>query len=107
MKIILVLVSCNSIKEADKIGMTLLKKRLIACYDITNRLKAAYHWPPKSGKIETAGGALLIMDSLSKNFKKIEKIVEKLHSDKTPFIGSWVFDNISKKYYNWVKGEVE
>ena len=65
-KIIWVLVNCNSVKKADYIGKALLKKRLASCYDIFLRLKAAYFWPPKSGRIETSKGAVLAVETLPK-----------------------------------------
>ncbi len=107
MKIIWVLVSCNSEKEADKIGKEALKQRLIACFGIFPRLKANYFWPPKTGKIETAqGGTLLSLETLPKYFKKIEKLVKKLHSDELPFIGSIEINNVHLDYMKWLKGEL-
>ncbi|MBI2592905.1 MAG: divalent cation tolerance protein CutA [Candidatus Colwellbacteria bacterium] len=75
--IIWVLVNCNNLKEADKIGKELLGKRLIACYDVLPRLKTAYFWPPKSKKIESGKDAVLIGETLPKNFNKVYKIVKK------------------------------
>lgn len=105
--IIWVLVNCNSVREADKIGKMLLKKRLVSCYDIIPRLKTAYFWPPKSKKIESGKGAVLIGETLPKNYSKIYKTVKKLHSDKLPFIGSSKIDNISGAYYKWVREEIK
>lgn len=108
MKIIWVLVTCNSEKEANKIGKEVLGQRLIACFGIFPRSKALYFWPPKTEKITTAkGGALLSLETLPKYFKKIEKLVKKLHSDKLPFIGSIEIDNVHPDFLDWIKGELK
>ncbi len=104
-KILWVLINCNTVKEADKIGTALLKRRLSACYDIVPRLKTAYFWPPKSGKIASAKGAILIAETLPGYFQKIYKVAKGLHSDKMPFVGSLVIE-VRNEYYQWVRGEV-
>jgi len=106
MKIIWVLVNCNSNKEADKIGKEALQHRIADCFDIFPRLKSAYFWPPKSDKLETAKGVLLILETLPKYFKKLEKLIKKLHSDKLPFIGSIEINNIHPDFVKWMKGEL-
>ncbi|OGY88995.1 MAG: hypothetical protein A3B30_02800 [Candidatus Komeilibacteria bacterium RIFCSPLOWO2_01_FULL_52_15] len=106
MKIIWILVNCNSITEAKKIGTALLKKRLVSCFDIFERAGAWYFWPPKSGKIETSRGALLILETLPAKVKKIGSEVRRLHSDALPFIGTIEIGTINSRYLRWMKGEM-
>lgn len=106
MKIIWVLVNCNSVKEAKNIGRESLRKRLASCFDIFPRLAAYYFWPPKSGTIETSKGCLLVIETLPEYFKQMETLVEKKHSDKLPFIGSIEINNISREYIRWLRGEL-
>lgn len=101
------MVNCNTIEEADKIGREALKQRFSSCFDIFPRLKTEYLWPPKSGKTETAQGALLILETLPKYFKKLEKLIKKLHSDELPFIGSIKINNVHRDFVNWIKGELQ
>lgn len=105
-KITWVLVNCNSKEEAERIGKEILKKRLISCFDIISRFLAAYFWPPNAGKIEASKGAILILETIGKESKIIEKEVKKLHSDKLPFIGS-IGIKVGKEYSDWVKGEIK
>ena len=107
MKIIWVIVSCNTINEAKKIGQELLNQRLVACFEIIPRLGTWFFWPPKKNKIESTKGCFLVLDTLSKYFAKIEKVVKKLHSDKTPFIGSIELKRVNAKYVKWLKGELK
>ncbi|MEK7518979.1 MAG: divalent cation tolerance protein CutA [Patescibacteria group bacterium] len=106
MKITWVLINCNSRGEADRIGSVLLLKRNVACYDIILRSKAAYFWPPRSGKIETAKGALLIAVTLPSLASKLVPLITKLHSDKLPFIGKLRIE-VTSEYARWVQGELK
>ncbi len=67
-----VLVNCNSKKEAENIGRKILRKRFCSCFDIIPRYLAVFYWPPKSGKIEKAKGATLILESLSEKYNLIK-----------------------------------
>jgi periplasmic divalent cation tolerance protein len=107
LKAIWVLVNCNSIKEAKLIGTTILKKRLISCFDIIPRHLAAYFWPPKSEKIETSKGATLILETFKRKYESIEKEVKKLHSDSLPFIGYLEIKGLNSDYVKWMKGEIK
>lgn len=105
-EIIWVVVNTNSLKEAEKIGRAVLKKRLCACFGIIPRIKSVYYWPPKSNKLETSKGPLLTLETLPKHYSKITELVKSLHSDKVPFIGQWEMENVEKNFYNWLKAEV-
>lgn len=127
-EIIWAVVNTNSIKEADKIGRAVLKKRLCACYSIIPRVKSVYYWPPaspktrfalakamraaasrggpKSSSLETSKGPLLILETLPKHYRALVKLVKKLHSDKVPFIGQCEMENVDKTFYEWLVGEI-
>lgn len=102
MKLLWLLVNCHSITEAKKIGEVALKKRLTSCYDIFSRLLTRYFWPPKTGQIESARGCLLIMATLPKHLKKLQKLVQSKHFDQVPFIGTIEIKNVNPDYYKWM-----
>lgn len=106
MKIIWVLVNCPKIKEAEIIGREAMRQRLVSCFDIFPRRVARYFWPPKSGKIEMAKGCLLVLETMPKYFRKLEKTVRQKHSDKLPFIGSITIGDVRPGYVKWMKGEI-
>jgi periplasmic divalent cation tolerance protein len=107
MKVLWILINCNSLSEAKKIGQIVLKKRLIACFDIFKRELSMYFWPASTNKIESAKGSLLILETLPGYFKKVEKEVKKIHSDKLPFIGSIDINNLDPRFMEWIKGELK
>jgi len=104
---ILVLVNCNSKKEAEKIGRKILEKRFCSCFDIIPRYLAVFYWPPKSGKIESIKGATLVLETFIEKYNLIKKEIKKLHSDKLPFIGFTEIKGLDKEYINWIKGEIK
>jgi len=107
MKVIWVLINCNSQNEAKKIGYKVLDLRLASCFDIFERKLTTYFWPPLTGKKETVKGALLILETTLNKYKKIKSQVEKIHSDKLPFIGYIEIKGTDIKYQKWLKGEIK
>lgn len=95
---ILIYTTCASRAEAQKIARKLLEEHLIVC---------ANYWPISSlylwnNKIESGKEFSLLLKSQSKNFKKIEKVIKKMHSYKMPCIFSWETNKIEKNYSRWV-----
>jgi len=107
MELIWILVNCATTEEAQHIGGIVLHERLCACYDIFNRTKTAYFWPPLSGAVESGTGALLVLETDAQKFALVSGRVKELHSDQLPFIGSIAINNISPEYLEWVRGELE
>lgn len=102
-----VLVNCNSLEEAKNIGDAVLKARLISCYDVFRREVARYFWPPRSGKIEEAKGALLIMETFEDKYQMVKDLATMLHSDKLPFIGFVKIEGVDEKYIDWMRKELK
>lgn len=103
---ILIYITCDNEEEAKKIGNHLLQKRLCGCFNIINGMKATYWWPPKSDKLEESNETILIVKTLKHTFDAIEQEVLKLHSSDTPCLIAIPTVNVSKKYYEWIKGEI-
>lgn len=79
---VLVYLTCKDKKEAEKISLHLLKKRLIACANIFP-IRSLYWW---EGKIAKGMESAVIAKTVSKKFKKIIKEVRKIHSYEVPCI---------------------
>src|SRR3990167_5851436 len=83
-------------KEAEKISMHLLRKRLIACANIFP-IKSMYWWKMKIVKDSEVA---VIAKTSSKNFRKLENEVKKLHSYTIPCVLK--IDAIAnKEYQEW------
>jgi len=106
MNLIWVLVNCNSFEEAEKIGDEALKKRLAVCFDVFARSLAKYFWPPKSGEIEKAQGALLILETEEAKYEDIQQVIKSVHSDQLPFTGFVRIEGVREDYKEWLQGEL-
>jgi len=98
---IFIYITCKNKKEAKKIGLFLVKKRLAGCCNIFP-IESIYWW---KGKVIKDREVVLIVKSLKKNFRKVEKEVKKLHSYTVPCILEIPITQGSKDFLNWLKKE--
>lgn len=98
MNYIFLFVTCPNYKSADKISVTLLKKRLIACANILP-IKSKYWW---RGKIAKQSEVLMILKTKTKLYQQIKNEIEKLHPYDVPEIISFKINKGNKKYLNWI-----
>ena len=97
----LVYITCKDKKEAEKVSMHLLKKRVIACANIFP-IKSMYWW---EGKIVNGKENAVIAKTSDKNFKKVEDEVKKIHSYEIPCILR-INADASRDYEAWAKKEL-
>lgn len=105
--IILVYITCESVEQAKKIGKNLMKKRLCACVNIFPDMHPMFWWPPKQNKIDETTEVVLIAKTTEIKYEALEKEVIKIHSYDTPCIIAIPTAHITKKYYDWLVGELE
>ncbi len=98
----LVYITCKDNKEAEKISMQLLKKRLIACANIFP-IKSMYWW---QGIIMDEKENVIIAKTSNKNFKKLVNEVKKIHSYEIPCILR-VNATANKEYRAWANKEMK
>jgi periplasmic divalent cation tolerance protein len=104
---ILVFVDCQDKEQAEDIGRTLLKKRLVACVNITtSSVHSLFFWPPKGNAIDEAQEIILLAKTFDEKWNDIEKTVSKIHSYDTPGILAIPLSHVSKKYLAWMKKEI-
>ena len=96
-------ITCKNKQEAKKIGFDLVKKRLAACCNIFP-IESIYWWQDRIIKDKEA---VLIVKTLKKNFKKIEREVKKLHSYSVPCILEIPITQGSKDFLGWLEKEVK
>ncbi len=103
---ILVYITCQSREQAEDIGRHLLKKRLAGCINIIPGMHSLYFWPPGKEYIEETDEVILLCKTIDKQYKKIEKEVLKHHSYSNPAIFALPILHMSKKYADWLTGEL-
>lgn len=97
-----VLVTCSSLKEAEKIGRALVKDRLAACVNVIPEMKSFFFW---ERKLSREAEYLLIVKTRKKLFQKLAIRVKRLHSYQVPEIIALPIVAGEKKYLDWVKKE--
>lgn len=80
---IVVLVTAKNKREANRIAKVLVEEKLIACANIVTNVESIFRW---QGKLDKLKEVLLILKTKKKNFQKLSKIIQKLHSYETPEI---------------------
>jgi len=97
---VLVFVTCNSLKEAGKIGRALVEARLAACANILQGpVRSIYRW---KGSIESAREVLIMLKTSRKRFAALEKEIRRLHSYDMPEIIALPIERGSRAYLRWL-----
>lgn len=97
----LVYITCKDKREAERISMRLLRKRLIACAN-TFPVKSMYRW---NKKVIKDNENVVIAKAKDKNFKRIVAEVKKMHSYQIPCILK-IDAEANKDYERWVNKEI-
>ena len=96
-----ILSTCGSRSEAEKIARDLVERRLAACVNIMP-VNSHYRW---KGRITAGREYLIIAKSKSEVFAKLKKRILALHSYELPELLSLKVDGGLKKYLDWIDGE--
>ncbi len=99
---IVVFITAKDINEAKKISQGLIKEHAVACVNIVSGVQSFFWW---QGKVDAAQEVLLIVKSQKNCFKKIARIVKRLHSYQTPEIIALPIIDGEKEYMKWIKKE--
>ena len=100
MGFIIIYVTHESKKEADRINKYLLDRKLIACTNIFP-IKSAYWW---NGKVENSDEFVSILKTRIENWKAVRDEVEKIHPYDTPCIMK-INVEANAKYEKWIYDE--
>ncbi len=104
MEPILVQTSFGEREDAMRIAKILLKKRLIACAQITGPGTSLYWW---QGKIEYADELILVMKSSRACYAELEEIILEHHPYETPEILAVSVSQGNSAYLGWLAGELK
>jgi len=100
---IVVLSTCSSADEAEKIARELLAKRLAACVNVLPDARSIYRW---RGAIEEASECLLIVKSRRGLADQLRAEIERLHSYEVPEVLVLGVVDGSAGYLEWLEQEL-
>lgn len=101
-KVLIVLVTASSQKEAVRIGEEMVNAKLAACANVIPKIQSIYRW---KGKTVKSGEALLILKSTELRYRALEKAIKSVHSYETPEIMAIQVREGFDQYMNWVRME--
>ena len=98
MKPIMIISTYPDKKSITSIANELVKKKLVACVNIT-QVSSIYSW---EGKIENSAEFIAIFKTTLKNKKTLKEKIKETHPYKVPEIAEIDVASINKPYLNWL-----
>jgi|ERR1022692_2607395 periplasmic divalent cation tolerance protein len=96
---IVILTTCSTEEEAERLARLLLDSRLAACVSVIPQIRSFYHW---KGAIEAAGECLLLIKSSRELFDSVRATLEAAHSYEVPELLALPVIEGSSNYMNWL-----
>ena len=94
-----VITTCGSEEEAQKIARELVERRVAACVNIISPIQSIYRW---QGKVENATEWLLLIKTTTEKFDAVRDAIRELHSyDLAECIMVSIEDG-SQEYLDWI-----
>ncbi len=104
MSALVVLCTASKVEEAEKIAQALVEERLAACVNLVPQIDSRYWW---QGQIESGQEVLLIMKTLSSQFKALSKRIQELHSYTVPEVIALPIKFGSQAYLKWMNDSLK
>jgi periplasmic divalent cation tolerance protein len=100
----IVLSTCGSLEEAEKIARYLVENRLAACVNVIPQVKSIYRW---QGKLESAAEWLLLVKTTAERFPRVRDAIRGLHSYEVPECIVIPVEDGSASYLHWIEDSVK
>jgi periplasmic divalent cation tolerance protein len=100
---IVVLTTCSSAEEAERIARALVEKHLAACVNVLPDARSFYRW---KGALEGASEWLLLIKSKRELFDALRAELERIHSYEVPEIVALPIVVGSANYLAWLETEL-
>jgi len=97
---IVVLSTCASEEEADRLSRMLVERRLAACVNVLPNMRSVYRW---NGAIESAVECLLVIKSSRAQFDSLRAALEAAHSYELPEALALPVIDGSPAYLEWLE----
>jgi periplasmic divalent cation tolerance protein len=100
---IVVLSSCGSKEEGERLARHLVEEHLAACVNVIGGARSFYRW---KGTIEAAEECLLVIKTSRDVFERLRVVLEAAHSYELPEILALPVVEGSPNYLSWLEGEL-
>ena len=96
---IVILITSDSIEEADHIARVLLEKKKVACVNIVRGIDSYFWW---EGKVDSARENLLIAKTRTSLLPEVVALVRKIHSYDVPEVIALPIIGGNQDYLEWI-----
>jgi len=100
---IVVLTTCSSREEAQRIARRLVELRLAACVQVSSPIQSVYHW---QGAVEESEETLLLIKSSRPLWERLRGEIARLHSYSTPEVVALPIIEGAPEYLTWMEREL-
>ncbi len=100
---IVVLSTCATGEEADKLARLLVDARVAACVTVLPGARSVYRW---QAAVESSEECLLIIKSSRQLFERLRVVLEKAHKYEVPEILAMPVVEGSANYMNWLENQL-
>ena len=96
---IVILSTCASEAEAEKLARLLVEGRFAACVNVVPRVRSFYRW---QGAIESGEECLLVIKSSRALFERLRQAIEQAHSYDVPEVIAMPIVEGAQAYLGWM-----
>jgi periplasmic divalent cation tolerance protein len=96
---IVVLSTCATAQDAEKLARALVSQRLAACVNVVPQISSFYRW---KGELEASAEFLLIIKTSRDLFDVLKIELEKLHPYEVPEMIALPIVEGAENYMNWL-----
>lgn len=100
---IVILSTCGSSDEAERLARKIVEQRLAACVNVVSPVRSFYRW---KGAVEDASEWLLVIKTSRALFDRLRAQLELGHSYEVPEILALPVVEASANYLSWMDGEL-
>jgi periplasmic divalent cation tolerance protein len=101
---IVVLNTCSSKEEAERLARLLVDGRLAACVSIVPGVRSVYRW---QGKVESAEECLLLIKSSRPLFEQLRDALQKAHTYEVPEVLALPVVAGAAPYLDWLQSNLQ
>lgn len=101
---IVVLSTCSSREEAERVARQLVDRRVAACVNIVGGVRSVYRW---QGKVEDSEEILLLIKSTRALFAELKEALAAAHSYEVPEVIALPVVDGSAAYLAWMDRELK
>ena len=101
---IVVLSTCASEQEGEKLARLLVDGRMAACVNVLPRMRSVYRW---KGNVESADECLLLVKSSRELFDSVKAVLATAHSYEVPEVVALPIVDGSETYLNWLEATLK